>query len=503
MNYQKISSKDTSSDSIIISFFICLLIILVLLQISEQLIHWFLLPVALSGILIGTDAINWLRGRLNTFDPIGLLGLFGFHFFFLAPLLNVSLDYWLEPWYVPPSDWRPWLGCMAIFNLLGILVYRFARGNSLYLSEREPKNSKSWKINQKRTLPIICFALIFSAVLQISIYQSFGGLENYISAATDLSTKNAGSQFAGMGFLFMFSESFPVLAMIGFAIYSQKHKNLRSWPVLLIALVIFFILQILFGGLRGNRSNTLWGLFWALGIIHFWIRPISKKGIVSALVVIFFFLYLYSFFKEAGLKGIEIAIIGSQEERINFQENTGRTWESVVLDDLGRASIQAFLLYRIMRYNSDYEFAWGRTYFADVSILVPKSIWPKKPPDKYLDGIRAESGLLPEQYDPNDWISSKVYGLAGESMLNFGPFSIPFFFIVPGIITRVVRCYVFSWKFPDSRLLILPLLINLCFLCLMNDLDIIIFFIVKNGVFPGLILFAVSDREINMVKPNT
>jgi len=50
-------------------------------------------PVLASGLLITPAALEWLRGRFDIFDARGLFGVFGFHFFFLAPLLNVALNY--------------------------------------------------------------------------------------------------------------------------------------------------------------------------------------------------------------------------------------------------------------------------------------------------------------------------------------------------------------------------------------------------------------------------
>ncbi len=39
----------------------------------EALVHWFILPVILCGILAGQDAVDYLSGRLSMFDPDGLL----------------------------------------------------------------------------------------------------------------------------------------------------------------------------------------------------------------------------------------------------------------------------------------------------------------------------------------------------------------------------------------------------------------------------------------------
>ena len=68
---------------------------------SEQTAHWFIIPVLFCGVLIGCDAIDWFRGRLSLFDPAGIIGLVGVHFFFLAPLLHVTWDSWML--YIDPT----------------------------------------------------------------------------------------------------------------------------------------------------------------------------------------------------------------------------------------------------------------------------------------------------------------------------------------------------------------------------------------------------------------
>ncbi len=39
----------------------------------------------------------------------------------------------------------------------------------------------------------------------------------------------------------------------------------------------YFLLKLLFGGLRGSRTITVFGLFWIAGAIHIWIRPVPRK----------------------------------------------------------------------------------------------------------------------------------------------------------------------------------------------------------------------------------
>ncbi|MDJ0617723.1 MAG: hypothetical protein QNJ63_13445 [Calothrix sp. MO_192.B10] len=479
-------------DSLMMAVFICILIIFCFLQTSGQFLHWFVIPVGLCGILIGIDAIDWFRGKLNLFDPVGILGLLGFHFFFIAPLLHVSLDFWMDEDIMPPNDWRIWIGGMAILNFLGILVYRFSRN---LISQPKKNKSKQiiWKIEPKRFFPIVCVALILAAILQLMVYQKFGGLENYIAAATRAARREGENEFQGMGIVFLLSESFPILSMMAFAVYAKTKKWLQTNTALIIALIIFLGLQLIFGGLRGSRSNTIWALFWAVGIIHFWLRQINKKQIAIGLVFLVLFMYLYGFFKTGGLEGLNTALEG-QEARTTLQEESGRSWESLALQDLGRSDVQAFLLYRLMDPNSDYEYAWGRTYLPALTMFVPSAIMPEKPAEKMKEGTEIQFGK--GTYHPQLWSSSKVYGLAGETMLNFGPYAVPFSFIVLGIVVGYVRRWLVNWSVGDNRLLLLPMLVNFCFIVLVADTDNYIFFILKNSGMAILVIFLSCKRIV-------
>jgi hypothetical protein len=479
-------------DSVFISFVVCSLIVVWNLQSSPQFEHWFLIPVALSGFIATIDAVNWFMGRLSIFDPVGIIGLLSFHFFFLAPILHVSWDQWLEPWFSYPPDWRPWLGGMAIFNLLGLIVYRFSR-NLVPLTNNNTPGKTVWQIHRKKFNRVVNTAMAISAVLQINVYRQFGGVMGYINSANSAATgAEETDKFQGMGIVFLVSESFPILAMMAFAVWAKQNKRLQSWPVLLIALVIFIVLQMFFGGLRGSRANTIWALFWAAGIIHFWIRPITKKDIALGLVFLMCFMYIYGFFKAGGPEAVQKAFSG-EEARAQMEEESGRTWQGMLLGDLGRSDVQAFMLYRTLRPNSDHEYAWGQTYAAASTILIPSAIMPNKPErNKTREGTELLFGK--GSYIPGQWQSSKVYGLTGEAMLNFGPFVMPFMFIPFGILIGWVQRCLFSWDLSDIRLLLLPMLVNFCFVVLVSDLDNNIFFLMKNSGFPTLVIWLSSQK---------
>ncbi|BAY07120.1 hypothetical protein [Calothrix sp. NIES-2098] len=490
MNRAHLHPKTAYPDSVIISIFLCLLTLVGFLQTTNQFLHWFLIPVTLCGILICIDAVEWFRGRLDIFSPVGVMGLLGLHFFFLAPLLHVSYDYWLGGDLTPPPDWRPWVGGMATLNLLGILLYRISRnGNS---NPAKHQSSKTiWTIDRQRFPFVVGAALIICCVLQVVVYIQYGGLIGYINAFADKETE-AG---VGQGWLLMICESFPNLAMMAFTVYARDKKRLQSWPVLITVLIVFFFVKLLFGGLRGSRSNTVWALFWAAGMIHFWLKKISKKQILISLVFLILFMYFYGFLKSGGIEGVQTALQG-QEARQEYVAEKGRDWETLVFGDLGRTDIHAYMLYRIMRHDSDYEYAWGRTYFAAFTILIPGQLWPfpEKPPNKSKEGTELLYGK--GSFIPKVWVSSRVYGIAGETMLNFGPYAVPFGYIALGLIVGAIQRSMMSFSRFDTRLLLMPMLINFSFTILIGDLDNLIYFLVTVGGVPSLVLFVSSKKQL-------
>ena len=105
----------------VVAFFVAL---------SPDFWHYFALPVLLGGVVIGRDAFDWVRGRVDPLDPVGVLGIYGLHYFLLAPLLHVLWDfYWV--YRFNPLDWRPWLAYMAWLNVFGLMIFRVARSRTL------------------------------------------------------------------------------------------------------------------------------------------------------------------------------------------------------------------------------------------------------------------------------------------------------------------------------------------------------------------------------------
>lgn len=474
--------------SVVFAAYGCSLIVLGFLLSSERFAHWFVLPVWLCGVVIATDAVEWLRGRIDLFDPLGLVGLLGVHFYFLAPLLHVAWDVWM-PYVEPPKDWRGWLGGMALLNLIGLLLYRVTRELVLRMRGRvRPLNV--WPIQPRAFYRVALAVMLVAFVLQMRVYMSFGGLGGYIEVATSLDyadsrIDNSGAM-RGMGFIFIFSESLPIVSMMLFAVYARgRPGRLQSWPALCLVLVAYFCLSMLFGGLRGSRSTTIWALFWAVGIVHFWIRPVPRKLIYLGLVWLVLFMYVYGAFKDGGIEGIQVRFFGAAAEAEHEQAPQSRGFQQMLLGDLGRSDVHALLLQRMLHPRSDIQYGWGRTYVAAWLNLVPRRLI-ERPPSKTFEGTDALFGR--GSFVTGELIASNVYGLTGEAMLNFGPLLAPLSFIVLGLTVALVKQTSLRLGAWDCRRLLLPFLINLSLMWLSSDLENIIFNTVKGLTVPLLVL---------------
>jgi hypothetical protein len=471
-------------------FAICLLFVLS----SERFFHWFIVPVFVCGVLVGIDVVDWFRGRMNLIDPIGLVALFGMHLFFLSPLLHVLWDHQLA--YLPAlEEWRPWFGGLAILNASGLLVYRFSR-NWIKIPEGQTRSrQRTWKINFK-FLPILMYiGLGVTASLQLYVYSLYGGIDGYINIYE--LTFTGQRIFDGMGPLFAFSESFPFIFFVGGVVY-LRNRNSKSWFWIFLLLAVFLILRFFFGGLRGSRSTILFALIWATAAIHLWIRPFPRRFLVIGVVLFVMLMYALGFYKSLGS---DISLVFENLGNISqFEEQTGRDFQIVVLGDLSQISVQGYILHNITQLWPEFEYAWGRTYLGYLS-PIPRSIWRSKPEFKVVEGTNALYG--PGSFQTGSFVASKVYGLMGEGILNFTPYLAPLVFIQLGLAVGIVRRWLYSWAKDDSRFLLLPFALMFCMLLLASDADNTAAFLIGTGLVPFLVVFLGSILSYTEPEPET
>jgi hypothetical protein len=174
-----------------------------------------------------------------------------------------------------------------------------------------------------------------------------------------------------------------------------------------------------------------------------------------------------------------------------------RTFEGVLLEDLGRSDVQAFLLHQVSKPDRDYDYAWGRTYLGSIGLLIPRRFWPERPPPKVKEGTEALFGA--GSYDEaEEFVSSKLYGLAGETMLNFGPAAVPFAYLLFGLIVGRLQRFLSRLPADDVRVLLHPFIVNVCFSVLLVDSDNLLVNFIKDGLVP-LTVVSCGSRVLRLV----
>jgi hypothetical protein len=316
-------------------------------------------------------------------------------------------------------------------------------------------------------------------------------------------TEHREQAFMGIDRIGMLSGSTPFLVILAYAVLVVARRKTPSWPTLYVVLLAFAVLKLLFGGLQGSRAEIVWAMFAAVGVVHFWIRPLSRKTVLLGAFALVLFMYVYGFYKSAGVDGLQKAFESSQS-RAAVEGKIRRPLSSTLLDDLGRSDVQAYLLYRLDQPGCDYHYAFGRSYLGGVLALVPGPLWRERPPTKVKEGTEILHGAgsyrerpISSTFERDRFVgmSSRVYGLAGEAMMNFGPWSVPAAMALFGLLVGRVRRWTLSWRRCDARRLLLPWAITILFGILVNDSDNAVWFIEHIAMFPFVFVYLVSTTR--------
>lgn len=447
---------------------------------SESVSHWFLFPVVVCGILAGVDVVRWLRGRLDLFDPRTVIACLAFYGFFVAPILHVVWDrfgagYDLILW----SDWRPWLGAMAILNGAGLLVYRLLQNWTYQTTASSPTR---WEIDHKKFYPVFALALVLSVVGATTYLWRLGGVLGEIEAF-----EANPSAYVGKGWLLAFAWPLAVLSFIFlvFALTDRDRKRRGRLTTALLLLSVAGSAHFILMGWYGSRSATIWALFWMAGIVHYKFRNLSPKITAIGIIVLIGFMYFYGFYKERGRAGLEVLRTPAMWLEPRGYE---RDLKGLLLGDLARADTNAFILHNLVKDPGDYSYRWGLTYAGGLAILIPKNIWPDRPDFKVDAGTEAQFGKATFMQ------SSRVYGLGGEAMLNFGPIGVIPMFALYGSAVGWYRRKFVSWQPSDARMFLAPLFAMLFANALVGDSDNLIYAVVIQGVLVSFAVFAASNR---------
>jgi len=455
-------------------------VIVVFSVFAPDQLGWHVFPILVCGYLTTFELLGHVQ-RHNAARAGLLVDLLAFHLMFAAPLLHMWWEFYMT-FVVPPDDWKPWLGYMALLNAVSYLGFMLAR-----------RTARAWAI--KRATPLVLdanrlvaagtgmFAVAFA--LQTYVYAQFGGIAGYITAFTE-----EPSLFSGWGWVFAVSEIGPVL--LGWAIVVRwKQRGARvSEPYFVAFVIIMVTLIAYFGGLKGSRNHYVWELVWVAGVFAIWIRPPSRALIAGGGIFLMLFMMGYSYFKEYGANIGEV--IQNPSIAAESWRYGGRVFEGVILGDFSRSDVQAYELYKLSLPGSDYEPALGMTYVAAFGQVVPKFLIGERPAAKAYFGTWL---LFGKGAADSGFVASNIYGLAGEALLNFGVIGVPLLYLLFGAVVGRVERYYGNLHTDDARWLFYPFIVILLGWTLVSDVDNVLVFVMKYGSIPFVVLMLTSRRS--------
>jgi hypothetical protein len=228
---------------------------------------------------------------------------------------------------------------------------------------------------------------------------------------------------------------------------------------------------------------------------------LSKKIVFAGIGFLVVFMYVYGFYKFGGTEGLQ-TLANDSRQRAAMEDDFHHSFAASLLGDLGRTDMQAYLLYRVCRPENDMPYSMGRTYFGAAITLIPGPLWRNRPPSKIketwdiLYGARTFEREFGGTAFSDRPITTRIMGLAGETMANFGPYAIPLAFSILGACVGFTRRRIEEWRLSDdSRLLLVPLLTTICLTVLTGDSDNVLFVAQMSGAVPFVILFLGSKKR--------
>jgi hypothetical protein len=436
----------------------------------------------LPQIVIGTFALIGLalhgqRFGSTIFHPIPLVSIVLVWSLTLAPAVSVYVDHYVS-WAPKEIEWSYWMPTISWLYTIGTLLFVVGARLGLRKSKLTLPHQIQFTTRAKirRIAPVF---LLLAGCMQIYVFSKFGGIVGYISTWTEDRT-----MFEGLGPLLLIAEAFPMLLLIALVLYFERDVVRRKFWVIAFAFVVFFMLKILFGGLRGSRSNTIWGLFWFAGIVHIYYFRLKAGHFVGGMLAIVGFMSIYTVYKSFGADAFsgEYAI----EDTARF--NDGPV-ESILLDDFSRAGVNAYIVNEYLA-GSGYQMKYGLTYVDSALKLVP--FFGSIPgTSKNVAGAELFYGLGANA-DIGAYKNSRIFGLYGEGVLNFGPIFGLFLFFIAGVIVAKLDNKCRSWNANDVRVLFIPFVSNGALMLVLADSDNLVFFLLKNGFLVGAFLYFVS-----------
>lgn len=459
--------------------FVPVIVVFVLSLILPEFRSYAVLPIAVCGMLSINLIVRTIQNGNYATNAYFYTWIFIFISTYVAPLIHFAHNYWVPNMQPRPYDWTSYAFITSMMYLVGIFIWRRIFNNGTNLPVK--RSSKQWTLSSNWKIWITIFLLI-SLFAQLYVYSKFGGISGYIHAFTVRSDDS--NAFAGMGLLFILSESFPYTLLI-YLIFKFRNRNVGKLGFYLM-LLLLFVVTIFFGGLRGSRSNTILFMVISTIAINIYIYRVQKKDIILLLIGFFIFMFVGRMYKDYG----EDMLL---ETTTLVQANTDlSSIESTITGDLSRYDVNAYQLFLLNEVREDYPLRYGETYLWGALTFVPGG--------RYIIhafGLKGRSSAAAELFfGSTDHRNSRILGPLGEWFINFGRYSFFMIYIIVGLIIRYIRRYTLSIDVNDVRFMLVPSLMVFLPQLILSDFSNIAFFFVKRVVVVVVILYVISKKSI-------
>lgn len=479
------------------SFFAAFLAVLSIYFLSDDFVFKYYFIVAFfCGVLVAKDFVEWLMRRKDSFDPAFLISIPLFFIVFVSPVMQVTWDFWP---YLPPLTYdEDWIFYWFSLNAIGLLIYRAILDLHFY-GVGGARIKTFWYIDEKKFIPALKIAIFVAVLCQAFIYAKFGGVSSFVDTFTERQAAGVKEEdpFEGLGVVTIIAESFKYCFSM-LVIYKLRNSDFAKTNKFLFLMVLcLFVIFLPFGGLRGSRSSTIFAIFFAVGMYHLWIRKLTVANIISFILFGSIFISGYYWYKVAGLSGI--GAIFDDSQKVQLHESRQDSTKYIIARDLGRMDIQALALREMLADDGrGPDFALGRTYVTAVFAIIPRAIFPKKPPQ--ITKEKTEIIYGNGAYDPNAARQTTlVLGQFGEMFVNFGIAGIFLYYSLLAIFIGKVREMIFGLNHEDARKFILPVLCFLPILFLITDFNVIFQQVTRYLMVPVLVIYY-SCRKFSWVK---
>lgn len=393
---------------------------------------------------------------------------------FIAPIIHFSENEWITRYGAHPSDWRPWALIISSIYFFGfILLDVFLRKGTIV---KETKNL--WLLNSKK-IKIVYLMMGLSFILQTYIYATVGGITGYIT----LFDEREGG-FEGMGVIFIISELFPLLYILYFFL-KNKNKEVGDLKIYLF-LVLLFLACLYFGGLRGSRSNTILTVFQGVIVVHYAIKPFTRKQFISFFFAGMLFMLIGKMYKTWGSDFTSMSY--SEITESQHYTDTG----SIITGDLARYDVHTLMIYKLEN-TATYQLKYGATYINDVLNFIPGSLKPKNLSNRTAAGTELLFDLY--SYNPDSGVRSpRIYGMVGQWMLNFGWETSVLSFIILALLLNLLAKIKERISFNDTRFFLVSLIVLYVIYFINNDVGNITFLTLKRFLPMYIIIYLISDK---------